>query len=244
MLLADPVLCQVEVEVIHNAYDDEKENASSVFRGRNGAAMQLARACLYYLRQAPQHFHRDIEKVGDGINQNVSAAAEQVPDIVLIGAGSGVGEGENGDSKNEEWASDKDEEVVGTGSRCDSTHSTLSPVPISTPARGPHKHEVAKSGKKGRRPASAGEGGLLPSGYPRRPRTAPDAGWSEDGEERVRGRRGGQSSRPDTANSARGSVKHRRLELLRTDTGSRDASPTRSVRFADPNSPRSPLPSD
>ncbi|KAL4081124.1 Sodium/hydrogen exchanger family-domain-containing protein [Scleroderma citrinum] len=221
---------EVEVEVIRNAYDTEQETISSFFKGHDGTAMQLARTYLHRLRHTPEHIQRGLKEAGEVVEHGIHEVEKQVSHAISPSSG------ENSDT-----------EGYGSGNHHSDANS-VPPVsqaenrkkrPPSTGGKPISEHADARQSRKSRRRASIGEGDSVP-GYGKQhidQPSIPISPTSREAEEDATGDNNrGRSAHPNRQNtnqSAHRSLKHRRLESLKMEQGSREVSPSRSVRFAD-----------
>ena len=226
-------LYEVDVETVRHA------------NAREGSPTRLGRP----LRTARSHIRRP-RQASDGTSNNAEQGEEDGEhDVALSGAGHQKAasifevsteeattrthaEGELDDE--EGWAS----EDSGNG-----TVTSSSAVPKKKRGRSSKGKAVVKPltglHKKGRRRSSTSEHGrpslqLFSDATPTLPPVATELERGLDGPEDVDRRgRTAQFERRGSGLSPRPSVQHRRLESLRVTQHSRDASPARSIRFAD-----------
>lgn len=216
---------EVEIEVVRNAYDTQRENVSSFFRGPKQAVMQSARNYLQELRHAAEYVHGGLKEIGGTLKSDVRGVEERV-----MGMTASV-EGADGDE--EEWLSDRSDGDADAGSATKDRRKRPRSGDVKAALKHAGSRRTRLGGRSRRHPsiASTTEGAAKQPAEPD-PDSAPAARADQGQEEDHRGR-SVRSERPITDPSVRRSLKHRRLESLRTDQISRDVSPARSVRFAD-----------
>jgi len=223
------ICTQVEVEVVRDAFDTEQEHSSSFFKGRDGTAMQMARAYLSGLRHGRERIRRDLKEAGEDIEEGIRKVKKQASHIICSPSG------ENDDKPAVQSNDDREGKVSAT---CHSHGGSTPPItqhedhrkrPQSAGANMASEHADVKPSRKilSRRASISGGDS---SGH-----DTPPAHTSREYEDATGDNDRGRSAhtRQNTDQSAHRSVKHRRLESLKFEQASREASPARSVRFAD-----------
>ncbi|KAF9220867.1 hypothetical protein BS17DRAFT_286688 [Gyrodon lividus] len=234
---------EVDVEIIHNAFESTKENTSIHLKAA-GTALRTSRAYLQHVFQAPEEIQTNVEQVEETIKENLHAAEDEAQKVLSATRGSS---GDNLDrsmegepDEEENWASDRsgDDGIVSpSGAQSPGDRRKRPKLGMGKTA---HKQIGVGLSRKSRRRSSVSEQGsfsaharhlLVDQSQPLSPGTGAQESTVAEHADR-RGRR----SNPDRHSSdvsAHRSIKHRRLESLKLDQHSRDQSPTRSVRFAD-----------
>ena len=188
--------------------------------------MQKARAYLHHLRHGTKQVQKELKDAGEVVEHGIREVAKEAPHVISPPCERAV-------------QSDADTE----GKLSGKSHGDVCAAPTAA-QREDHKRPQsagentaserrdAKLSRKGRRRASISEGDS-PGTRTDQPSTPPIlTSRDEDAtEDTNRGR--STHTRQNTDHSAHRSLKHRRLESLKFEQGSREASPTRSVRFAD-----------
>ena len=73
---------QVKVEVVHNAFDDKKENDTSFFKERDDTAMQKTRAYLYHLHHGTKHVQKELKDAGEVVEHGVREVAKEASHVI------------------------------------------------------------------------------------------------------------------------------------------------------------------
>ncbi|TFK52645.1 hypothetical protein OE88DRAFT_1658020 [Heliocybe sulcata] len=240
---------EVEVEVVRNAFESNGEKLTSLYRGRHDAVHETVEANLSRLRHAQHHAGKEMEKAETGIQHGLHAAehglqnaehrAEQV--VLTHGEGSsshGQGDGRRDDEEEEDWMSERSEEEDESGPHV--TFSDRRPR-----SKSPKERSPSKSGTSSRRSRFRPSGRKSILNKPQmlshiRTQSLSDLGESEGHQT------ADNSPTPTRPATPEGRVaRHSRIHSIRSAAASRDASPARSVRFADEHSgtstPRGPL---
>ena len=192
----------------------------------------MARAYLSGLRHGREHIRRDLKKVGEDVEQGIREVKKQASHVICPPSAES--------SDNPAVQSDDKEGKVsvtchshgGSTTPPITQHEGRSKRPQSAGANIVSECADTKPGKKIlRRRASISEGDS--SGRDTSPVHA-----SREYEDATGDNNRGRSAhtRRNTDHSAHRSVKHKRLESLKFEQASREASPARSVRFADTES--------
>ena len=203
--------------------------------------MRTARSYVHHLRHASEGTTNNAEQAREGVEHDVpltgfelqkesvtiKVPTEEVPIVTHT-------EGKLNDE--EGWASeDSTGSTIASSSvvpgrkkrvRSSKGKAVVKPVGAGLNKKGRRRSSVNEQGRSSPHPSSDTTPALSPvANEPERAQGVP-----EDVDQR------GRSARPERRSSglsARPSVQHRRLESLRLAQHTRDASPTRSIRFAD-----------
>jgi NhaP-type Na+/H+ or K+/H+ antiporter len=245
---------EVDVEVVHHAYT--REGSQGPMRG----PLQTARSHIHRFRHPSEGTPKIAEQAGDGIELDASSAgAELQKDTpttwVLTEEPATVTQAEGEPNDEQGWASEDSEDGTISSSSVVRAPGRRRKRVRSSKGNALVKPAGARLNKKGRRRSSASEHGhfsphahspssdTTPTMSPvaNEPERAPDT--SEDPDRRGRS---AHHERKSSGLSSHPSIQHRRLESLRLSLHSRDASPARSIRFADEhrsgtNTPRNGL---
>ena len=224
------VSCKVDVEVVRHAY--AREGSHTLM----GGPLQTARSYMHRSHRSSEGPPKSAEQAGDGIPAGTELQKGTPTTGVPTEEAATVTQAE-GEQDDEGWASeDSGYGTISTSSAVRVPGARRKRVRLS---RG--KPAGAGLNKKGRRRSSASEHGRSSSharspssdttpavSLANEPERAPDA--REDTDPRGRST---HHERKSSGLSSHPSIQHRRLESLRLSQHSRDASPSRSIRFAD-----------
>ena len=241
------VPCKVDVEVVRHAYTRQDSHASI------GEPLRTARTFIRHLRHPSEGTPKGAEQDGKGIELGASpAGAESQKEPVTIGVpteeAATLTQAGYKPSDEEGWVSeDSGNGTISSSSAAQAPAGRRKRV-RSSKAKVVVKPAGAGLNKRGRRRSSASEHGRSSPhvrstysdlGSDTTPTLSPTANvqgriqdMPEDADQRGRSP---DHERKGSAHSSHPSIRHRRLESLRLTRHSRDASPARSIRFADEN---------
>ncbi|KZT25414.1 hypothetical protein NEOLEDRAFT_361131 [Neolentinus lepideus HHB14362 ss-1] len=236
---------EVEVEVVRNAFESNAEKLTSLYRGRHDTVHQTVEGHLDRLRQAQHQVGKEVEKAGENLHHGLHAAEHSVQNaehrteeaILPHGEGSssyghGDDEEDEGDAEDEGWMSDHSEDEASNA------HVTFSDRRPRSKSRSPSKPGTSSRNSRHRPP---GRKGILAKPQILSHNQTPSL--SDLGEGIQTNDNSPTPTRPGTPDGRFARLS--RIQSMRSAAASRDASPARSVRFADDRSgtstPRGPL---
>ncbi|EPQ54422.1 hypothetical protein GLOTRDRAFT_61511 [Gloeophyllum trabeum ATCC 11539] len=237
---------EVEVEVVRNAFESNAEKMTSLYRGRHDIVHQTVEANLSRLRHAQHEVGKSMEKAEENVQHGLHAAehgmqnAERRAEGVLLphGESSDQGHDQEQGAEDEGWMSDHSIEID------ESSPSHVSFSDRRPRSKSPKQRSPSKTGssRTGRHRPSGRKGILARPQLLSHNRTQSLGDLGED--HRVLTLDSPTSSRPNTPDIRL--PRHSRIQTMRSAAASRDASPARSIRFADDppsgaSTPRGPL---
>ncbi|KAF4577281.1 Na(+)/H(+) exchanger family protein [Pleurotus pulmonarius] len=229
---------EVEVEVIRNANCDDLPTTRSLLRGPQELMHQQIEPYLHKLRHAPHEVEQDADAVAHAIAQDARHVEEGAKHALHAVAHPGNNMHiVQGDREDEEgWASDR-------SNPGEASASSIAPQPSNSSDRKRRSkafiRHAPKLGSRARRRTSARKGlsqddhnSISPilESTAEEPRGRPS-------DTRPR-KRQADHARPHTADSGNSAFRNNRIDRVLALHASREASPSRSVRFAD-TEPRS-----
>lgn len=226
---------EVEVEVIRNANCDDLPTTRSLLRGPQDLMHQQIEPYLRKLRHAPHEIEQDAEAVAHAIAQDTRHVEEGAKQAIHAVAHPGDEQhtGQSDREDEEGWASDR-------SNPGEASASVMALQPSNTSDRKRRSkafmRHAPKLGSRARRRTSARKG--LPqddhiSTLPILEDTAEEPRGRPSSDVRPR-RRQVDHARPHTSDSGNsGPFRNNRIDRVLALHASREASPSRSVRFAD-----------
>lgn len=229
------VPCEVDVEVVRHAY--RREGSLTPTEGPLRTIQSYIRHLHHSSEGAPKSTEQEQARDSTKLDVTPTGAEEPITNGLPTEEAAAVTHTETDQNDEEEWASeDSDERTIASVSTARAPSERRKRVRSS---KGKAVMKPAGLNKKGRRRSSVSE--HTRSSLHVRSRSADTTSPLTSEPERIseipedadpRGR----STRPERKNSGfspQPSIQHRRLESLRQAGHSRDASPSRSIRFAD-----------
>ncbi|KAG6331589.1 hypothetical protein ID866_7498, partial [Astraeus odoratus] len=220
---------EVEVEVIRNAYNTQQESVSSFFKGPGDTAIRMARAYLESLHEASESIQDHMKAIGKSIKRDFSAVEERSANAISgTCSGDGVKLDEKGDDDNEGWSSDKSDGSTSAGLQAGGRRQRARSAEGKTASE---RTDAKSRGTRRRASLSGSDFPLFPAKVTGPSAPTARATQQRDEELAADNQQRGRSvipMRQATDHSAHQSLKHRRLQSLKMDNGSRDVSPARS----------------